>query len=205
MNPRIPASILTLAFAACASPGGPSRGTEGRIDAAAPRTTIDLLVGLRQLDEDDWAPVDEQTAFGVQAAYEGDGAAVGFEVGLSRSSEDETMFVPGFGDFDFESEIVEASFGLHKSFAPSPTVRPYVGAGLAWAMVDAKGSVAGASADDDDGSPGFYAHGGVAYESGGGLRLGADLRTLIGTDVELFGASGDVDYVQLALFLGWRF
>jgi opacity protein-like surface antigen len=86
-------------------------------------------------------------------------------------------------------------------------VRPYVGGGasLIAINVDAEGSGAGGSASisDDDVGVGLYLHGGAAWQVASSFRLGLDLRYLTGTDVDLFGVNGDVDYAQAALFLGF--
>ena len=48
-------------------------------------------------------------------------------------------------------------------------------------------------------------HGGLAWALADALEVGLDLRFLFGSDIELFGVSGDADYTQLAVFVGLGF
>lgn len=161
--------------------------------------SFDFTLGQRRLDEDDWEPLDEQAAVGFQYAQQSNGAPVGFEVGLLLSFDDDTI-----SGVDVEAAVGELYAGVHRSFGSSASsVRPYVGAGLALISAEIEGSSGGTSVDDDDSSPGIYAHGGVAFQAGSNFRFGIDLRLLTGTDIDLFGVSGDADYVQLGLFLGF--
>jgi hypothetical protein len=164
---------------------------------------LSVHVGMRQFDEDDWAPVEDQTSFALDYAMQWESAPVGFEAGLSYSSEDDDVFVPTIGTVDFDTEFVEVYAGVHKSFAVS-SVRPALGAGITVISADAEASSAGASASDDDQTFGFYVHGGIGVPLGDTFEIGADLRAVIGAELEIAGVDVDADYTQASLVLAWR-
>lgn len=168
-------------------------------------TNIGVMVGLRQLDEDDWDPVDEQVAFGLEIDTYVPGAPIGFELGGSYSKDDDSAFDPLVGNFDAEAKFWEIYGGVRKTWAVADgRLHPYVGGGLSFINADAKVSVSGfGSASDDDSSVGGYVHGGATYDVTDSIYLGVDLRGLLGTDLEIAGASGDADYLQVALVLGY--
>jgi hypothetical protein len=162
---------------------------------------------VRSLDQDDWSPVDDQGAIGLEFVREDPGSAVGFELGAFTSGKTkDNVPVGGGGTIDVRGRTGEISAGIHKTFsAPGDTVHPYVGAGLAAIRAEFRGNGASSSAEDDDASGGLYVHGGVDFDIGPSLFLGVDLRLLGGTDVTLFGVNGNANYAQFALVLGVGF
>jgi len=221
-----PASLI-FALAACAAPPGPDaraweeglvpvpelpaafsdpqpaaaatdpRPQEAAASASSPARSnrIWVYLGQRSLDEDDWAPLEDQPMFGVEFSSERPGSILGWEVGLMGSYTSDDVF-----GVSLDATTGEIYGGVRKTFLQS-TVRPYVGAGLS--AINAR--LEGGGVSDDDTSLGIYGHGGAIVMLGQSFHLGLDLRGLFGTDVELFGVSGDADYVQLALVLGWLF
>lgn len=160
--------------------------------------TAGLLVGLRDLNEDDWAPVDEQTAVTVDMSYVSRDNGWGFEASAGRGADEANV-----GGFDVESTTDELAFGVRKEFGLGEGVRlkPYVGAGGAFLQAEAE--VGPASADDD--TFGAYAHGGVRLDVTEALYVGFDVRGMFGTSVEFGGFEGDVDYVQYGITVGVNF
>jgi hypothetical protein len=147
-------------------------------------------------DEDLWEPVEDHLALGFEFSSEKPTGIVGWEGGLMYSFDEDDV-----GGFDLEASTLEVYGGVHKAFFdPAAVMRPYLGAGVAWIIGDVE--VNGAGSDEDD-SIGFYAHGGLEARLGESFYVGADLRFLLGTDIDLAGVSGDADYTQVALVLGW--
>ena len=181
-------------------------------EAEAPRVkdtslmAVDILVGQRSLDEDYWTPIDEQVAFGFQAAFQSQDSVVGFETGVLFSRESDSEMVQGF-DVTLDAALIEIYGGVHKSFgAKDSLLRPYLGAGLTALIVAIEGDVEGEFSDtDDDASLGFYVHGGLPFQIAESFRIGIDARLVAGSDLSLFGAEGDADYTQLSAFLGFAF
>jgi hypothetical protein len=162
----------------------------------AKENRIALYLGQRNLNHDDWSPVDEQGTAGLEFVHETAASPVGFEVGIMGSSDDGQV-----AGIDVTGSTAELYGGVRKTFGEG-VVRPYVGAGLSYidATVEADGF-----ADEDDSSLAGYVHGGVDFDITESLFLGLDLRVLFASDIEIAGVSGDADYAQLALRLGFAF
>ncbi len=196
------ATVLLLATA-CSSVPSRSAPASPQESADTGVSSLNLLVGKRQLDEDEWEPVDEPGVIGLEYANEHANAALGFEVGVSIAAAEEDEFVTGLGDVEFTNRALEIYGGLRKTFFADAAVRPYLGAGVTAIGVEAEGEAGGVSVDDDDTTFGGYAHGGLEFRITDSFRLGVDVRAVFGTDVDLFDASGDTDYEQLALVAGF--
>ena len=157
---------------------------------------IALYVGRRDLDEDDYEPVDEQIAIGIEFSHERSGSAIGWEIGAMGSGDEDDA-----GGMDVEGATVEGYAGLKKSFGDG-NVRPYVGAGVSY-IAAAKDLIG--PGDEHDESIAGYAHGGLTIDLTQALYIGADFRALFGSDIELAGIDTDADYLQLAFVLGFAF
>lgn len=162
---------------------------------------ITLFVGVRDfMDDDIFGRVDTEFAFGLEYAREvSDG--LGFEVGgLGSISTDNGIA----GNPDVTGAAAEIYGGARYWFKGDRRWTPYVGGGLAAIMAGVDNDEGGQVADDQDFSLGLYAHGGLQYELTDTLYLDADVRALFGTDLELETISGDADYVQFLLGIGFQ-
>jgi hypothetical protein len=186
---------LCLALASLASCAAVSQDVPPRDPTIHRDNHIALYLGQRNLDEDDWEPVEEQPMFGIEYAREPYNSAVGFEIGIMGSSDDDEV-----GGIDFEGRTGELYGGIKKTFGED-VVRPHLGMGLS--VINAEGEVAGF--DDDDSAIGVYAHGGIAFFPSESFFVGLDLRILYGGDLELGGSDVEPNYGQLALILGFGF
>ena len=164
---------------------------------------VSLLLGGRSFD-DDWSPVEDQGAIGIEADWRPSDWLVGFEVGATFSSEDDEGRVSGFGNVDAEATFYEVYAGARASFG-SGKLHPYLGAGITLLVSDVEVEAMGLSDSDTDGSAGVYAHGGLLFDVTEALVLGLDVRGVGGTDLDFEGIDADADYVQAALVLGWSF
>ena len=196
------ASVLLLA--ACAG----TRSPEEAPPAGEYRSSrIGLYVGGRRLDEDDWSPVEDQTAVGAEFVHEGHDAPVGFELAVFASEKSKDGVSAGPTTVDVTGKTGEFSAGVRKTFLKDERrLHPYLGGGLAAIQAKVHGEAStGGSASDDDTSGALYVHGGVDVDLGPAFSMGLDLRFLGGSDITLFGVNGDADYAQLALVIGVRF
>jgi len=165
------------------------------VPAASTRSKrIWIYLGRRSLDEDDWSPLEDQATFGLEFSMEAPDSAIGWEIGLMGSGTSETVLATSV-----DATTGEFYGGVRKTFMRDTTIQPYFGAGVSF--ITAK--LEGGGVSDDDSSLGFYGHGGATAQLGQSFQIGLDLRTLFGTDVNLFGVDADVDYFQLAIVLGW--
>ena len=187
MRPTL--ALIVLGLAGCAAAPAP-------IQSATRENRISIYLGQRNLDEDDWEPVEEQATFGLEFSRETAGSPVGFEIGLMGSADE-----ADFGGADVEGTTGELYGGLRKTFG-GDVVRPYVGGGIAFITAEAEISGVGS---DDDSSPAGYLHGGIDFDVTDSFFLGIDLRFLFASDIEIAGFETDADYVQFALVLGFVF
>jgi len=194
-------SIALWHLAACASvPTG-----DAPEPAAERVTNVAVHLGARQLDEDDWEPVDQPAALGIELDSYRPDQLVGFELGVQGSEDDDDFRDSVLGNVDVEAKFWEVYAGVRKTWAPGGSrVRPYVGGGVTYLDADVEVDVPGlGSASDDDSSLGLYLHGGVDWQVVGGLLLGFDLRAVVGTDISLAGVDSNADYVQAAFVIGY--
>lgn len=191
---KLSLALAVLTLTACAAQSSSEPQAAAR--SSAKENRIALYLGQRNLDEDDWSPVDEQGTAGLEYVRETPGSPVGFEVGLMGSTDDGEV-----AGVDVTGSTGELYAGIRKTFGED-VVRPYVGLGLSYisAKVEADGFD-----DEDDSSLAGYVHGGIDFDVTDSFFLGIDLRFLFASDIELAGVDGDADYAQLALRLGFAF
>src|SRR5262245_44740115 len=83
-----------------------------------------FLLGGRQLDEDQWDPVEEQGAFGVTVDFGGVEWPVHVEVGFYGSGADEELFDDSLlMDVDVTGGVAELCAGVNKTWMPGESIR----------------------------------------------------------------------------------
>ncbi|MEQ1439485.1 outer membrane beta-barrel protein [Fontimonas sp. SYSU GA230001] len=155
-------------------------------------------IGARYLDRNEWGPVEDQGQIGVLADLRIGPGPFYLAGGIQISGRERS--VSGGSD---TGSVVDFSLGM--KFMPARgQVRPYVGAGIA--SVGAAYEVEndyGPDDDDNDGSLGYYYGIGVLVRFGQ-FNVGADVRRIAGTDLELFGRSTDADSTVVSALFGWN-
>ncbi len=167
-------------------------------------------VGQRKFD-DDWDPVDEQTAVGIQFDRHDPSALLGYELGLFVSRKRNKNLDPGpdglgnpGDDFEISGLASDLSLGLRKTFSKRDA-HLYIGAGIAYSYAKIKVDPPQGSTDkDSDDSLGFYARAGVYWSVRRNALFGLDYRVLTGTDNDLDHVD-DADSSIVSLFLGYSF
>lgn len=169
------------------------------------RGQVGLQLGHRMLDEDDWAPVEDQTSIGIDLALLNEDG-FGGELGFAYSFDDTDLNLGGT-PVDLEASVAELYGGLRKAWALADgRAQPYVGAGLSLVQAEIEASSDIASEDADDTSVGLYLRGGFDYFITPSFFAGVDARYLFLTDIEFSSAvEGDVDGLLLALRIGYAF
>lgn len=163
-------------------------------------------IGGRGLDEDIWSPLEDQGVLGVE--YDGApvDSLIGLEAGIVGSVATEDVAVTGPAIVELRGAVFETYVGARLSPpGRDPGLKPYVGAGVSLVSAAIEAESGSTVVDDDDSSLGGYVHGGLYYLAGSGLRVGLDVRGVFGTDMTLFGASGDADYAQVTVLIGGSF
>jgi hypothetical protein len=124
------------------------------------------------------------------------------EFGLHYSEDDKSFTDAGTGTVRERAQIGEVSAGYLKIFLLG-RVRPYAGVGgsvlRAMQRLDARGR----ESREYEWAGGLYVHGGIYWRLHRKLNLGVDVRHLISTNVDFFGAKGNLDYTQYGLLVGW--
>lgn len=192
MKTLILPALLVLPLASCAAltsprPYGPPLGAGG--------SKLTLFFGERELEEDDYAPVEEQETVGAALSWEPAHGGLGGELGVLSSEEEETVL-----GLDVEGKTLEVFGGVRQNFG-SEALRPYLGGGLSWIESEVE---SGPLTDDDD-SLGLYLHAGIDAWVTPNVSLGVEYRLLLGTDMDVFGVETDADYEQVGVTLGFSF
>jgi hypothetical protein len=160
---------------------------------------VTVLFGERMLDEDDWDPVEDQLAVGLEFDASDPNSGHGYEVGLTYSQDDDDV-----GPTDVEGSIFDVYAGYRYTFPlESKEVHPYLSAGLALVRADVETDGPGPDIDEDDLSPGLYLRGGIGFDLQEDLRLGVDYRHMFFTDTDI-GPIDDADYDMIMVTLGFR-
>lgn len=188
--------LLLLALSACSAV--PKAAWQDPGDDPDRPTRIALYLGQRNLDEDDYEPVDEQGMLGIEFVHEAQESVVGWEFGLAGSAAEDDDVLPGT---DIEATTGEVYAGIRKSIG-SAMVRPYIGGGVSYIQSELEAAGFGSV---DDGSIAGYVHVGVSLDIVPGFFVGLDLRILVGSDLEYGPFDSDADYEQLALTIGGAF
>lgn len=177
------------------------RSSERYRSSESPIRQLSFLAGFREFSDGDlWDRVDAETTLGFEYAQEVDNG-LGFEVGAMGSIGTNSGDT---GNLDITGAAAELYGGARYFFEGNESWRPYVGGGLSAILAGVDNDVGGQVADDQDLTFGLYLHGGVQYNLNDAIFLALDLRTLLGTDLELETTNGDADYVQLGLVFGFQ-
>lgn len=165
-----------------------------------------FVLGIRQFDENDWEPVEDQEVFGVDVDFGEPGWPINLDIGFHVSS-DEDDLTDGFflGDVDLKVTVSEISFGVVKTWKTGTgQVRPFIGGGGSVIKAEAEFDTPGlGSFDEDDTTFALYGRGGVYWRIGSRFNIGLDGRILGGSDFEIEGIDFDASYFQVGLLLGW--
>jgi opacity protein-like surface antigen len=203
---------LALLLALLAPAGQPAESSLPSLSEPAPVTSalgpvdqrtmrFSFLLGRRSLDKDLWEPLDDPYVFEVVFERRSPGSILGFELGTSLAYDDTTI-----SGFDIESRSLELYGGLRATWELAQgRLRPYLAVGPSLIHTDLSIEDGFDSDSDSDTSLGLYARAGINWVFENGFGLGLDYRKLFGTDLSLFGASGDVDFDQFGLTLGFAF
>ncbi len=180
-----PKALLVMLVAVCA------------FSPALAGENVNFVLGLRSLDND-FEPVEDQTAIGGTFDWSVSDWPINLEAGLHYSTEDDEI---SGTDIDVEVSILELNFGVNKTWdvGGGKNIHPFVGGGLTLftATVEVEGD------DEDDTSLGLYGHGGIFWRLGESFNIGVEGRIVRGAEVDFGDESSDGEYFQTSLILGW--
>ena len=137
---------------------------------------IDMFLGQKNLDKDDWEPVEEQGEFGIEVDFREKDWPVNIAIDVLASSDDQSIIDPFFGQVDLEGKTTEFNIGIRKIWDES-SVRPFIGGGLSYIRAEAKVTIPGiGSNSESDTGVGIWLGGGVYFTLGEHFNLGVELK-----------------------------
>jgi len=175
---------------------------------AAPATAtfaggdVNFLLGMKPLDKNDWAPVEDQGAFGAEVTFGKETWPVWIAVDYFATAAVEQRVPINVGGFvtsgDITGTTFEFDFGIRKIWGKHRT-RPFLGGGVGVVGATFDADVT----DDSDQTAAAWAGGGVFWRLGRRFNLGGSVRWS-DAKVSLF-ENDDVQAGGLTygLILGW--
>jgi hypothetical protein len=160
---------------------------------------VNFSFGAKALDKDDWTPLESQSEFGVNVDFGKKSWPFSIAIGFLASSKDDNSY-----GIKLEGSTRELRAGIIKIWEPTPTIRPYIGGGLAMinAKIEASDGYMGLSVDDQ--GVGGYANGGIYWILTKHLNLGFDLAYSRAT-LKLAGMDGEAGGGHASFFVGCHF
>lgn len=165
---------------------------------------VNFSVALRSLDDEEWAPLSDQIAFGGNADFDVADWPVRLAFALHFSDKSRR-----FGQRELQVGFTDLSGGVIYPWDTRGPVTPYVGGSLSVVLVDVDTVLFNPISqqiftdDESDLSLGILFQGGFVVRLGEQFNLGLDTRIMMGTDVELSGRDTDADYFQTGVLAGW--
>ena len=161
---------------------------------------LNFSLGQRSLDDNDFAPVDDQTYFGATLDWD-----MSWPVNLAGSlyySKDEDSI----GSTDLSARVIEATFGIQKTWGETSNMHPFLGGGLGIVNVEAEiDDPLFGSASEDDTAPALYTEGGIYWTLSHSFNLGVSGRFMTAPGVEIAGEDFNTSYFQVGILAGWAF
>lgn len=191
-------ALLTLAAALfLALPG------RAASSAASPwRGDVNLLLGGKHLDKNDWGAVHRQDSFGLMTTWARGGWPVSLAADLLTSRRD-ALVLRGGGLAEERARATELQLGARKIWRLGRKLRPYVGGGLAVASATLEVEDARGSASDRGTGAGPWVGGGMTATLGAAVNLGFDVRASH-ADARIFGDQKNAGGVNIGLLLGYH-
>ena len=149
-----------------------------------------LLIGRNVNDAE---PADGQKGWGLELDGYRARDPLGWELGVTRTSDEASL--SGGGSLD--ATVREVYLGARKTWVdPYSSFHPFASIGLSF--VEAEAELSGGPKADDS-SFGVYGRGGAYWTFGRYFNIGADVKALVGTDIDF----GDANYVEVGVILGY--
>jgi hypothetical protein len=155
--------------------------------------------GIKNLDSDDWDPVDEHSQYGILLDFRPKNWPVNIAIDYLKSDDDVTISIFG-PTIKVEGETREIDIGIRKIFENSSTIRPYVGGGLAF--INGEFGFAGLISEDDD-AIGIWIDVGLYWTLAEHFNIGFDLR-YSKAEITLFGVDGEAGGLHAGLIFGYH-
>jgi hypothetical protein len=194
MKKSIYAITVALAFWVVAASSVLAAGVEGNIN---------LIFGQKYLDEDDWAPVEDQAALGVMFDITPAGSPIAFAIDFLATEDSADVYLGNGRSFEATGETREIDLGI-RWYTPPSMFRGYIGGGLALISAEITVSEFGYDASEDDDAVGFFINGGFVVTLARHLNLGLNAR-YSQAEVDIAGYDIEAGGFLLAGLVGFHF
>ena len=159
---------------------------------------VNFLLGVKALESNEWAPVEDHAAFGVLVDFRKHEWPVSIAIDFLGSYSEQTEF-----GIKYEGSTSEIDVGVRKIWEVSGTpMHPYIGGGIAFINGEFKGTALTSRSENDNGT-GVWLNGGIYWTLGQSFNLGFDVR-YSSADVTLFGIEADAGGSYAGLLLGYH-
>ncbi|HNY64486.1 MAG TPA: hypothetical protein PKM41_03550 [Deltaproteobacteria bacterium] len=159
---------------------------------------LNLTLGGKYLDDDDWDPVENQGELGISLDFRERHWPVNLYLALLGSAAEDTV-----RGIDVEGSTSELRFGVRKIFDADRVVRPFIGGGLAFISAEMEGELGGVSVSDDDSGVGLFISGGIYFTLEKAFNLGVEVG-YSAAKVDFLGVEGEAGGAHAALLLGYH-
>jgi opacity protein-like surface antigen len=169
---------------------------------------LNVFFGQKNLDKDDWEPVDAQTEFGIEFDFRKKDWPVNIAIDILRSSDDDKVYEydPFLGSFsaDVKGTTTEFNIGIRKIWEEFPSIRPFIGGGLSYIRAEVEASIPGIGSNSESGTGvGLWLGGGVYFTLGGHFNLGLEVR-YSDADVTIAGVDANAGGTHYGLLAGYH-
>lgn len=156
-----------------------SLAAASRSDAAEEKNwtgNLNMFLGGKRLEKDDWEPVDKQAEFGAQVDFRKRNWPLNIAIDLLGAIGEER--VPfGSGNIKVESRTSELNLGIRKIWDGAPHVRPFLGGGFSFARASLRFSPSGTPIEVSGDGTGVWLGGGVFWTLGESFNIGFELKS----------------------------
>lgn len=195
-------TISALLVFVIAASGSSGHASEGDVTG-----NLNFFLGSKTLEKDDWAPLDEQGEIGIKVDFKKKDWPLSIAIDLMSSAamEDNYFYIPGYGTsyYELEGYTSELGLGVRKIWDGSPSIRPFIGGGVAIISGEIEARTGFVSISDSDSSMGLWIEWGVYWAVTEHLNLGFDMR-FSDAEIELFGVEGEAGGGHFGALIGYH-
>jgi outer membrane protein with beta-barrel domain len=148
---------------------------------------VNLFLGSKVLNQDDWAPIDTHTEGGIEASWGSSEWPVMIATDLLGSTRSKDVL-----GVDTKGTTGELALGVRKIWntGTHQRVHPYIGGGISYISAKFEGTSGGITVSDDDTGVGGWVGGGIFWRLGSQFNLGVSARGS-SAKVTLYGVEGN--------------
>lgn len=138
---------------------------------------FNLFIGQKELDKDDWAPVEKQSEFGLELDFKRHNWPLSIAVELMYSIDKGSFLIdPNIGNMYVEGKTYELNFGFRRRFPLYKGITPFIGGGITYIWAKSKGELRDIIVSESDNNLGYWVNGGIYWTLKGMFNIGFEIR-----------------------------